>query len=1117
MDKEIIFLAEEASEGGYMAHVLGHSGSHRLMKLPSDVSGNELARRLRRYRLIPCSLWLWLTTFPAPWLPLAAGDAIQAWTLRDSIGHDWKRELVSYALDAPVSPGDEARYGLEDEAGKPVPFQLERRPGPGGSPRVFLTALVDLSAYSRRTLTLRRGRNRAAPPAEVQVEKEKGFCVLSSGRLAVRVGRPARFKPGTPFEKLPPPILAVRGVSGRWLGEGGLSGSFPVQAFETEIEARGPLYAQARLRYEFGGRSFYQVRVRVVSGEDVVLVEEDFALPEEELKRTALAQPPDLAPPLGQSSNLSDWLVGRGMGWKSIPAAGTTYPAFRFHFFRNWKPDRVRAHNYLAARETYQKEDLTSAQADWTLGLVLTPFQERGFRLNALAFESDAEPDYLGLFYRFLSRWDHPNENRVLLPWLDDGVCGQFTVFEGRREWGLFAAEPGPQHRDDYGQKGGPRHYGPIHRVHVKFGETPLDKVKDWILEWDVPPDAAWPRLFLTPEGIERARKEFPNLPLEIRKVVENDRLTHALLTGDRATLRSAFEAEAEGYVRVCIADFLEGGHHTLNTYTHRYQEIVRTVCHTSDLMMACPDIPPDARRRFLARIAFLAYKTSDPDYWAYHAYGGGPSNPNMMSIACNAVASAAALLPGHPMRADWLRLCHRLVAADILNSIGPKGAWLESPGYQGAGNEPINQTVLILRNAGIVDLAADPESGRRLLSVSRYFANLLTPPDPRFGGLRKPVALGDGDSYGGADYFTYLAYSGRNTFPTEAGNALWCWQQMGRPAHAPAILVQEHVLDAAVTPVPIEGRSEFYPDFGAILRHGFGHPAETFMTYHQSGFSYGHYDDDLGSFSLHAKGVPLCLDWISYSPNEAEFHNRVDYHPDDYPWTVDPPDPFISHAEADYLRSWENGVYTSGHSRPIEPGSRPDWQRQTLLIKDVRDPGDATYLVFRDVVHAARPSTWNLWTMARKGSERIDGNLARLEGQFGVDVMLCFYRKPSKPLESRFHSHPMPGYVNYSFKSQDQTRIQASSDSGGDYGVVLYPLRRGMDAEPEVRELPSGVVELKWPGGRRHLLFLFPESQEVFEAGLHFKGRSAVAKWEKDVRILVPLDCERFEDFMLR
>lgn len=1036
-------------------------------------------------------------------LSSAESEELQQWSLRESLGHHWKNELVFFAVkDTQARPGSEAKFAIADEEGTALPFQFWQRQNRAGETHACVALLVDLPPYAARSFTLMDRAQPIKSRGDVQVIEEDGRYALLAGRTGVRVARVQGFRPGTPFDQLPAPIRAVKAVSGRWLGEGRLLGGFPVEAFTTELEAKGPLFAQAKICYTFGPRKFYQVRVRVVSGEDAVLVEEEFALSEEELAQTEFVEPPDLAPEIGKPSPLTDWLVNRGMGWINVVADVKKYPCFRFNFCKDWEPDRMRGYA-LGGQTVFSRKSLTAALEDWRMGLVLTPYQARGRRVAMAGLDArEGGKDYLGIFHRYLGRWEHVNENRVPMPWLDDGLTAHFFAFEGRREWGLMVTEASEQN-DDVKGKHGRSKFATIRRFQVKHGETPLDKVKDWTLEWDMPSDVHNPRLYYTPESIARMKATYPKLPQDVQDLLKRDPATLALLTDSGDGLKKAFQ-DGAARLRVSCEAFLKGGHNTIDSYTHRFQEIVRHAAPILDIGLAGRSVSGEERKRALAIAAFLAYKISDPDYWAYRAYGGGPSNPNMMGIATNALAMCAALCPGHPRQGEWLKLCERLVCADILMSTGPAGAWLESPGYQGAGNTPINMTVLILKNAGIADLVKHPIFGKRLMAVSRYFANLLTPPDPRFDGKRMPMALGDNVPYFN-NMYTYLAHAGMEAFPEEAGNAIWCWEQMGRPSSRCALmLLNEHVMDGTIKPLPIAGQSVRFPGFGVMLRHGFGTKHETFMTYRQNDFGYGHYDHDQGSFSLFAKGAPLCLDWMDYSPGEVQHHNRVDYHPDIVPWLVPPPDEVVFHAEADYVRSHEAGLPEGSVTRTMPKGAKADWQRQIIFVKDTEDPGDATYLVFRDVVHTDRPSEWNVWTMAKKGTERIDGSVARLEGQFGVDATFFFLRKPATPLKTTFLSHRTRSYIQ---KDQEQTRVQASAASGGNYGVVLYPLRRGVDDEPVVQELDSGAVELKWLSGRRHLVFLFPEPTRVPVENMEFSGRAGIVKFEDGERKVVPLE----------
>src|SRR5262249_33739202 len=100
-------------------------------------------------------------------------------------------------------------------------------------------------------------------------------------------------------------------------------------------------------------------------------------------------------------------------------------------------------------------------------------------------------------------------------------------------------------------------------------------------------------------------------------------------------------------------------------------------------------------------------------------------------------------------------------------------------------------------------------------------------------------------------------------THPQEIGQILWSLGEKERP----------------VPIVPIDGKSRHVRGFGAIFRHAFNTPNESYLAIHQDSFGYGHYHFDLGSLYFFGKGAPLCADWPSgYEPqiSEAWMHNCV-------------------------------------------------------------------------------------------------------------------------------------------------------------------------------------------------------------------------------------------------
>ncbi len=1016
------------------------------------------------------------------------------WTISDHVGHHWQQELVFFEL--PKSLTLPQHYAVVDATGTVVPHQLfvasqELRQ---------IAVLIDLLPFASDTYTLVQRQ----PPvvAEWQVTEGDRITQVDNGAILVQLGALGTY-PLQPFMDLPPPLVSLGGrKSPGTSGHGALHGVGPARltARQTPGTVNGPLFRDFHYTYAFADGARYDVTLRLILRQPVVLVKENFTLSNERRGTATFVQPPDLTPAVGVRSPLSEWLIDHQMGWQAI-VKDTSLPQFTFKLTHGLSDPQVVSYA-LQGPQLHTREKLKTSEADWVHGLILTPYQARGNRVTAITFAD--EQKVLGLFSRHLSLWKNTNESRVPLPWLDEGVEARFLASEGSRQWGLWVGTPELLGEDKAGQHG-KGIFSRIRQIQVKYGQTPLDKVKDWTLAWQLPPNTHYPRLYYSPASIARMRKNFPELSEEYRNLIAQDKPALALLTEDAEGLRQAFK-QGDAELGASVDAFLNGGHDTQDTYTHRFQEVVRANGNRLDVGLACPDLSQAEKKLALARAAFLAYKISDLDYWRYNAYGGGPSNPNMMSIATHALATLAALVPDHPRQRSWFELCRRLVSADILHSIGPRGAWLESPGYQGAGNTPINQTVLILRRHLIVDLTRDTFFGERLMSVSTYYANLLTPPDPRFDGLRKPMALGDNTPFW-ATFPTYLANAGRQSFPTAAGNAIWAWEQMGRPVGAAALLMfQEHVLDGSIDPIPISGKTEVFPGFGIIFRHGFDTPHETHMTLRQNNFAYGHYDEDQGSVSLFAKGAPLALDWIDYSPNEAAMHNRVDYQPRVAPWLVPSPDLITLKPGADYARMHQAGLPEGTLSFRQQDLDASDWQRQLILVKDTGDPADATYIVFHDRVSSAAPNSWNLWLMAAEDGVAMDGYTVHVTGQNDIDALIAVCQAPEPPRSTGFHRHMTRSYIKM---TQDQLRIQMGATGPAEYGVVLFPYRRGVETPPAIRQLQPGVIELSWPDQRRHLLFLGPEPFAAQVDGIDFFGRAALVKFAPEGTELITLDCD--------
>jgi len=598
-----------------------------------------------------------------------------------------------------------------------------------------------------------------------------------------------------------------------------------------------------------------------------------------------------------------------------------------------------------------------------------------------------------------------------------------------------------------------------LETVVVKHGETPLDTVKDWVLAWDDPGDTPpFPRVLLTPERLAALRKTHGNDP------------QYALF----------FDPKEQ----------------------------------KKQFGWACPNLTDAQRRRARTLAAFYAYKQSSPDYWPVNEYANGPSNPNMIDINACALSVTTSILRGHPEWKNWTELVSRVAQASYRASVSDDGVWYESPGYQWAGNTAANLSLLTLARHGVLDINSLPQAAK----VNTYVAHLLSPPDPRFRGVRPgvtlpegmkipnfaehytrqfglteaqlrqysykkrmPAALGDNMPFHAA-FQAWIAGSIKDKFPIEAGHGMWAWRQMGRPGIFGDVNVSRAAVDETVKSIPIDGKTKFFPGFGVMFRHGFDTPDETFVTFRWTDHAFGHYHRDFGSFSLYAKGVPLCLDWMYHSFNGSEYHNNMT--PGGQSWGETKLREFASKPGADYARG----------KQPIRVSAPKagDWQRQVLFVKDEADPGDKTYVVVRDVFQSKEKNTCNVWTMSAEPPRFEGDSIAHLKGQFDVDAHIIFFRKPPAPLTTRVAVHKKNVYW-YDMR-QTQHRVQASADSAADYGYIIYATKPGQKP-PTVTVAEGGVLRLRFADGVEHVLFLFPETKSVTLDRLSFAGRCGVAK----------------------
>ena len=934
------------------------------------------------------------------------------WELHDGLGHNWSEELIYYDLTLTRPISETQPLTLLDGAGQAVPVQImERRKNALGQVIQVQVALqTDLPAFGQRHFRLLAAQPKNLP-TDLSIKRAGSTWIIGTGSIGITLPAGELRGGGQSLAQSPAPVMALRGAGNDWVGKGWLTGQRRVINWKTEILATGPVLAWARISYEFAGGENYVVDVRVPAGQPVILVREERKLPGVKIYETDpergevfhLALAPGLQPTHVYSK--------RGLGSRGY---------------------------FIEAGPEFKGEYLTPGQLH---------FLPTACNIAGTWRESNSKAQFIGLFTRFLSHWTRPRETPVPLVWdKENGLTARFFLNDGVREWGLMA---GP--RDamlqprGVGGEGSLAGYFDALLLNNKWGETPLDKVKGWTLDWGQ-------------QRYQPGRK-------------------YGLASRERGSM--PYFAE----------QFLLGGQKWEDTAIHVHQTWTGETDGWERYGKSVPGLPPEQILAARAAAAFVMHKQTDPDYWPAENWIG-PANPNMKMMGHAAILLGALALGDHPNSSAWVKRGVAALQQHLAEAASPDGVWLEAPGYDGAGIAPILRAALELHRRGRDDLLND----EKLLRVAMAHVYLLTPPDQRVNGLRHLPELGDSFNLQTDKdaarvrplYWKPFALAIQKQHPKEAGNIIWA---LGETEGA----------------VPFDGQSRQLSGFGSVFRHAFNTPKESYLAIHQDSFSFGHYHYDLGALYLFGLGVPLAVDWPSlYSPqiSSPKFHNGVTIAGlESYEYTGRVNYSALSQT-ADYSRA---RLYYDASYPPTtnldEVLPQHCWQRQVLFVKGTEANA---YVVVRDAVNDSRPSEWNLWTLS--GKLRLSAMNANVTGLYGVNLAINFFVGPAQTPTTEtygFGAPPDPMSKAMAILSGEQevvpsvrylmqqTAVRIKAAQGGEYGAVLYPYLAQSEL-PRILPGTDGTVTVRGDGGEDTIL-LYPSWSNVQSGNINFHGRAGL------------------------
>ena len=308
------------------------------------------------------------------------------------------------------------------------------------------------------------------------------------------------------------------------------------------------------------------------------------------------------------------------------------------------------------------------------------------------------------------------------------------------------------------------------------------------------------------------------------------------------------------------------------------------------DQIMASDLATPEMKSRAKAAAALFAAILWDDDFVPlFDGHGVNLGTANMPVQQANYRAMYAIYLAAHPAMKPRAQSAWEQARAMIQSTMNEWGAHMAGVHYIDASNGPLCSTLQQLKMAGIADAF---KSEARLAKFAEFYMNFLTPPEPRFGNMRKLVAIGDSSTANTAAY-GQMATGFADANPELSARLMGAWQENGKVHsgfHGTTLLKIDESLPSAS---PNLGDASF-PGWCSTLRHGWGTACETALWFINGDFQRDHRHCDAGSLVLYALQAPLIVDWGSiYYPRVAGgfAHSMVQMESKiGHPWDKDSP-----------------------------------------------------------------------------------------------------------------------------------------------------------------------------------------------------------------------------------
>jgi hypothetical protein len=239
------------------------------------------------------------------------------------------------------------------------------------------------------------------------------------------------------------------------------------------------------------------------------------------------------------------------------------------------------------------------------------------------------------------------------------------------------------------------------------------------------------------------------------------------------------------------------------------------------------------------------------------------------------------AMIPSYTVMQPHISSAIQFTASSLSTYFQCTGAVQGSENYQNAYMEPAYATFQAFALQGYLSYGnyCNWDQGYPLWEM-----DTMTPPEPRFGNVRKHVEIGAG--YADANKRIGLLATGlQASYPTVSANLAWMWQQSNNSTYQTqdnAFITTLAQINPLLPATPPTLTSNTIPGYWSHSRYNFSTPHETALWFINGGFysEGGHRDFDDGQVTIYAHSAPLAIDYTTSNaslPSEGMYlHNRV-------------------------------------------------------------------------------------------------------------------------------------------------------------------------------------------------------------------------------------------------